>query len=49
MPLNIKDLKIASTDFEPLGWLRDEHAGDKATCCPNSRSAGFRPGRWSSP
>ena len=29
MPLNIKDLKIESADFAPLGKMRDEHAGDK--------------------
>ena len=29
MPLNIKDLKITSSDFQPLGMLRDEHAGEK--------------------
>ncbi len=40
MPLNIKDLKITSADFEPLGRLRDEHAGDKGNVLPQLTVSG---------
>lgn len=40
MPLNIKDLKITSADFQPLGKLRDEHAGDKGNVLPRLTVSG---------
>ena len=40
MPLNIKDLKITSADFEPLGMLRDEHSGDKGNVLPRLTVSG---------
>ncbi len=40
MPLNIKDLKITSADFQPLGKLRDEHAGDKGNVLPKLTVSG---------
>ncbi|SIR33305.1 phospholipid-binding protein, PBP family [Rhizobium sp. RU20A] len=44
MPLNIKDLKITSSDFEPLGRLRDEHAGDKGNVLPKLTVSGVPAG-----
>lgn len=44
MPLNIKDLKITSADFEPLGKLRDEHAGDKGNVLPRLTVSGVPAG-----
>jgi Raf kinase inhibitor-like YbhB/YbcL family protein len=40
MPLNIKDLKIESLDFEPLGPMKDQHAGDKGNVIPRLRING---------
>jgi Raf kinase inhibitor-like YbhB/YbcL family protein len=40
MPLNIKDLKIESLDFQPLGKMRDEHAGDKGNVIPRLKVSG---------
>ena len=40
MPLNIKDLKIESADFAPLGKMRDEHAGDKGNVIPRLKIGG---------
>ncbi|MEQ8800531.1 MAG: YbhB/YbcL family Raf kinase inhibitor-like protein [Haliea sp.] len=40
MPLNIKDLKITSSDFEPLEMMRDEHAGDKGSVLPKLTVSG---------
>lgn len=40
MPLNIKDLKIESLDFRPLGRMKDEHAGDKGNVIPHLRISG---------
>jgi Raf kinase inhibitor-like YbhB/YbcL family protein len=40
MPLNIKDLKIESLDFAPLGRMKDEHAGDKGNVIPRLRIGG---------
>lgn len=34
MPLNIKDLKIESMDFQPLGKMNDELADDKGNITP---------------
>ena len=44
MPLNIKDLKITSEDFQPLGKLRDEHAGDKGNVLPKLTVSGVPAG-----
>ncbi|MBN9269390.1 MAG: YbhB/YbcL family Raf kinase inhibitor-like protein, partial [Mesorhizobium sp.] len=44
MPLNIKDLKITSSDFQPLGKLRDEHAGDKGNVLPKLTVSGVPAG-----
>ncbi|MEQ1952152.1 YbhB/YbcL family Raf kinase inhibitor-like protein [Mesorhizobium sp. CN2-181] len=44
MPLNIKDLKITSSDFQPLGRLRDEHAGDKGNVLPKLTVSGVPAG-----
>ena len=44
MPLNIKDLKITSADFQPLGKLRDEHAGDKGNVLPRLTVSGVPAG-----
>ncbi|RWB71118.1 MAG: YbhB/YbcL family Raf kinase inhibitor-like protein [Mesorhizobium sp.] len=44
MPLNIKDLKITSADFQPLGRLRDEHAGDKGNVVPRLSISGVPAG-----
>jgi Raf kinase inhibitor-like YbhB/YbcL family protein len=40
MPLNIKDLKIESLDFEPLGRMKDEHAGNKGNVIPRFKISG---------
>lgn len=40
MPLNIKDLKIESLDFAPLGKMKDEHAGDKGNVIPHLKISG---------
>jgi Raf kinase inhibitor-like YbhB/YbcL family protein len=40
MPLNIKDLKIESPDFEPLGKMKDEFAGDKGNVTPRLKISG---------
>jgi hypothetical protein len=40
MPLNIRDLKIESLDFAPLGRMKDEHAGDKGNVIPRLRISG---------
>jgi len=40
MPLNIKDLKIESLDFAPLGAMEDRHAGDKGNVIPRLRISG---------
>jgi Raf kinase inhibitor-like YbhB/YbcL family protein len=40
MPLNIKDLKIESLDFKPLGKMKDEHAGDKGNVIPRLKVSG---------
>ncbi len=40
MPLNIKDLKIESPDFTPLGHLRNEHAADKGNRPPRLKISG---------
>ena len=44
MPLNIKDLKITSADFEPMGRMRDEHAGDKGNVLPKLTVSGVPEG-----
>lgn len=40
MPLNSKDPKISSADFEPLGPLRNQHAGDKRNMLPRLTMSG---------
>ena len=40
MPLNIKDLKIESADFEPGGRMKDAHAGDKGNVAPRIKITG---------
>lgn len=40
MPLNIKDLKIESSDFSPGGRLKDIHAGDKGNVLPRLKISG---------
>lgn len=40
MPLNIKQLKIESLDFAPLGRMKDEHAGNKGNVIPRLRVSG---------
>jgi Raf kinase inhibitor-like YbhB/YbcL family protein len=40
MPLNIKDLKIESLDFQPLGKMKDEFAGDKGNVTPRLKISG---------
>ena len=40
MPLNIKDLKIESLDFEPLGHMKDQHAADKGNVIPRLKISG---------
>jgi len=40
MPLSIKDLKIESPDFEPLGPLKDQHAADKGNVIPRLKISG---------
>jgi Raf kinase inhibitor-like YbhB/YbcL family protein len=40
MPLNIKDLRIESPDFEPLGRMKDIHAGDKGNLIPRLKISG---------
>ena len=40
MPLNIKDLKIESPDFAPLGKMKDEFAGDKGNVIPRLKISG---------
>jgi Raf kinase inhibitor-like YbhB/YbcL family protein len=40
MPLNIKDLKIESTDFEPLGRMKDVQAADKGNVAPRLKISG---------
>lgn len=40
MPLNIKDLKITSSDFDNLGRLADKHAGDKGNVLPKLTVSG---------
>ena len=40
MPLNIKDLKIESTDFEPLGRMKDVQAADKGNVAPHLKMMG---------
>jgi Raf kinase inhibitor-like YbhB/YbcL family protein len=44
MPLNIKDLRFTSSDFQPLGRLRDEHAGDKGNVLPKLTVSGVPSG-----
>jgi Raf kinase inhibitor-like YbhB/YbcL family protein len=43
MPLNIRDLKIESLDFAPLGRMKDEHAGNKGNVIPRLRISGVPP------
>lgn len=40
MPLNIKDLRIDSADFDMLGLMDDRHAGDKGNVIPRLRISG---------
>lgn len=40
MPLNIKDLKIESLDFAPLGKMEDKFAGDKGNVTPRLKISG---------
>jgi Raf kinase inhibitor-like YbhB/YbcL family protein len=40
MPLNIKDLKIESLDFGPLGKMKDDFAGDKGNVTPRLKISG---------
>jgi Raf kinase inhibitor-like YbhB/YbcL family protein len=40
MPLNIKDLKIESLDFQPLGKMKDAFAGDKGNVIPRLKISG---------
>ena len=40
MPLNIKDLKIESPDFAPLGKMKDEFAGHKGNVIPRLKIGG---------
>lgn len=40
MPLSIKDLKIESLDFAPLGPIKDRHAADKGNVMPRLEISG---------
>ena len=40
MPLSIKDLKIESLDFAPLGPIKDQHAQDKGNVIPRLKISG---------
>lgn len=40
MPLNIKNLRIKCLDFQNLGRMRDEHAGNKGNVVPRFEISG---------
>lgn len=44
MALNIKDLKITSSDFDALSRLADKHAGDKGNVIPQLTVSGVPEG-----
>jgi hypothetical protein len=44
MPLNIKDLRIESADFAPLGRIDDRQAADKGNEAPRLRISGVPAG-----